>query len=62
MKLPRPFYTIYDKNDDIVCSGNSDQCAAALGCKSVDSFYCLVSRCLRGTEKKYTVVKDCDPE
>ena len=53
------FYTVYDAKDDtIVASGSASECTDQLDFKSLDSFYCMISRVLKGQNRKYKVVKD----
>lgn len=40
----------------LVARGNARECKKQLGCASLDSFYALANRSLRGINKKYTVV------
>lgn len=55
---PKHYYTVYlKKNDELVAYGTSEECAEQMG-KSVDSFYCLVSRVNSGKIKKYEIFTD----
>lgn len=51
-------YTVYDNRTDfpIVIDATAEVCAKALK-RSVNSFYCMVSRVLKGKNKRYTVLK-----
>lgn len=50
------YYTVYDKKtDEIIASGNARECANQMH-RSVESFYCTVSRNRRGIYSKYVVV------
>lgn len=51
------YYEIYDAvTGALICRGTSHECKAALGCASMDSFYALANRSLRGINKSYHVV------
>lgn len=50
------YYTVYNKQDEVIAHGNSIKCAEQLG-MSIDVFFCMVSRVLKGKNKKYKVVK-----
>lgn len=57
------YYTVYlAKNDQIVACGTSHDCQRQLGLASVDSFYSMVSRVQKGTNKKYEIYKEEDAE
>lgn len=57
--MKKKWYTIYcAKTDEIVACGGASACAKQMGRKSVDSFYCLVSRAQKGKIKKYVAVVD----
>ncbi len=50
-------YEIYDKESGILLArGNARECKKKLGCSSIDSFYALANRSLRGINKSYKVV------
>lgn len=50
------YYEIYDKETGrLLAKGNSRECRKKLGCSSMDTFYALVNRSLRGINKKYDV-------
>ena len=52
------YYAIYlRKTDELVCCGTSEECAAAMN-RSVDSFYSMVSRVRKGTNRKYEVYQE----
>lgn len=50
-------YEIYNKKTDkLLARGTARECQKKLGCASIDSFYALANRSLRGINKKYRVV------
>ena len=51
-------YSVYDNRTDfpIVIDATAEECARALK-RSLNSFYCLVSRVLKGSNKRYTVLR-----
>lgn len=51
-------YSVYDNKTDfpIVIDGTAEDCAAALK-RSLNSFYCMVSRVFKGKNKRYTVLR-----
>ena len=51
-------YSIYDTKTDlpIVIDATAEECARVLK-RSVDSFYCLVSRVRKGKNKRYEVLR-----
>lgn len=50
-------YEVYDKESDILLArGTARECQKKLGCSSIDSFYSLANRSLRGINKSYRVV------
>ena len=52
-------YTVYDaKTDQLLAFGTVEDCTKALGYKSFDSFYEMVSRFQNGRQKKYHVLKE----
>ena len=51
------YYTVYNKNDEVIASGNSVICARNLGL-TLGSFYCMVSRVKSGKNKKYRLIKE----
>lgn len=56
-------YAVYDrKSDRLLVTGSSKFCTQQLRLSSVASFYCLVSRVLRGKNKKYEVLVEEDFE
>lgn len=55
------YYTVYNKNDEVIASGNSVICARNLGL-TLKSFYCMISRVERGKNKKYMVIKEKQDE
>lgn len=51
------YYAIYDaRTDELLAEGNSRECREILGCSSMDTFYALVNRAKRGSNKRYKVV------
>lgn len=53
------YYTIYlNKNDEIVASGDAEECCKQMGKKSLESFYSLVSKNRLGKRNKYTIVTE----
>jgi len=44
------------KTWELVAKGTARECRRQLGCASLDSFYALANRSLRGINKRYTVV------
>ena len=54
------YYAVYlKKTDELICSGTSEECAAAMG-RSVASFYSMVSRVRNGKNQKYEVYQQAD--
>ena len=52
------YYEIYDKETgQLLARGTARDCRKKLGCASLDTFYTLASRSLRGINKKYSVIK-----
>ena len=52
------YYEIYLADSGVmVAKGTARECKKQLGCASMDSFYALAARSIRGINKKYTVVK-----
>lgn len=51
-------YSVYDNKTDfpLVIDAPAEECARVLKC-SRNSFYCLVSRVLKGKNKRYTVLR-----
>ncbi|MBQ8831517.1 MAG: hypothetical protein IJ017_07960 [Oscillospiraceae bacterium] len=51
-------YSVYDNKTDfpIVIDATAEDCAAALK-RSLNSFYCLVSRVFKGKNKRYAVLR-----
>ena len=41
----------------LVAKGTARECKKQLGCASMDSFYALAARSIRGINKKYTVIR-----
>lgn len=55
------YYAVYlRKTDELIVCGNSLQCQKQLKLASVDSFYSMVSKCLKGKNKKYEVLVEED--
>lgn len=51
------YYAIYDAQTDVlIAEGTARECRNKLGCASMDTFYALASRSLRGINKTYKVV------
>lgn len=50
------YYTVYNKNDDIIAAGNATKCMEILKLKNVRQFYAFVSKTRSGLRKNYTVV------
>ena len=51
------YYTVYRKKDDVVLAqGSSEECRKALGFKTLQVFYSMVSRVNRGKTEKYEVL------
>jgi len=56
------YYAVYlRKTDELICSGNAAECAAAMG-RSEGSFRSLVSKVCNGLNRKYEVYKEQDSE
>lgn len=52
------YYEVYlAETGRMVARGNARECRKQLGCSSLDTFYALVNRSIRGINKKYTVIK-----
>ena len=52
------YYEIYDKKTgQLLARGTARECRKELGCASLDTFYTLASRSIRGINKKYSVMK-----
>ncbi len=52
------YYEVYDaKSGRLLAKGNARECQKKLGCSSLDSFYALANRSVRGVNRKYSVVK-----
>lgn len=45
------------KTGEVIAEGTARECRRKLGCASLDSFYALANRSLRGINKKYIVQK-----
>lgn len=51
------YFEVYDaKTGKCLAKGNNHECRKALGCSSLETFYALAYRSLRGINKKYKVV------
>lgn len=51
------YYEIYlAKTGELLARGNARECRRELGCASLDSFYALADRSVRGINKRYRVV------
>lgn len=57
------WYTVYErKSEQILVSGGGVQCAKALG-MSMNTFWCTVSRCRSGKNRKYEImIEDIEKE
>lgn len=57
------WYTVYErKSEQILVSGGGAQCAKALG-MSIKTFWCTVSRCRSGKNRKYEImIEDIEKE
>ena len=52
------YYEIYSvETGKLIAKGTARECRKQLGCSSLDSFYALANRSLRGINKKYNVIK-----
>ena len=52
------YYEIYLADSGVlVAKGTARECKKQLGCASMDSFYVLAARSIRGINKKYTVIR-----
>ena len=52
------YYEVRSKQTgELLAKGNAVECKRALGCASLDSFYALANRSLRGANGLYDVVK-----
>lgn len=52
------YYEIYLADSGVlVAKGTARECKKQLGCASMDSFYALAARSIRGINKKYTVIR-----
>jgi len=52
------YYEIYlRETGKLVAKGTARECRKQLGCSSLDSFYALVNRSIRGINKKYHAIK-----
>lgn len=52
------YYEVYlSETGKMVAKGNARECRKQLGCASLDSFYSLATRSIRGINKKYTVIR-----
>lgn len=58
----RIVYTVYDKYDDVICIGTSDECARVLGLKNTASFYSILNKTKNGKMKKYRFESGKIPE
>lgn len=55
--ITKTLYTVYDRNDTVLCTGTSQECASFLGFRSLNSFYSIVSKTDKGMLHKYKFVK-----
>ncbi len=52
------YYEVYDAlTGELLAKGTARECRRQLGCASMDSFYALVSRSIRGKNSRYTATK-----
>ena len=52
------YYEIYDKKTgELLAKGTARECRRKLGCASLDSFYAMAGRSIRGINKKYDVIR-----
>ncbi len=52
------YYEVYSKKTgELLAKGTARECRRVLNCSSLDSFYALANRSLRGINGKYTVKK-----
>jgi hypothetical protein len=52
------YYEVYLRDSNqLVARGTARECRKQLGCASLDSFYALVNRSIRGINKKYYAIK-----
>lgn len=52
------YYAIYrSSTGELLAEGTAKECRKKLGCASIDSFYALANRSIRGINKAYTVIK-----
>ena len=52
------YYEVYlADNGCLVARGTARECKKQLGCSSLDTFYALANRSIRGINKKYTVIR-----
>lgn len=59
---PKLSYTVYlAKNDTIIATGTAQECSEQMGCKNIDSFYSIVSKCRLGKHHKYDIVVESEP-
>ena len=57
--MKKIYYTVYlSKTDEIIASGTGIECMKQLQKKSLNSFYSLVSKNLKGVHKKYNIYKE----
>lgn len=49
----RVVYTVYNRYDDVICTGTADECVNALGLKNTSSFYSILTKSKRGKLQKY---------
>ncbi len=51
------YYTLYNKNDEVIAVGTAHECAKKLA-MSTQYFYCMVGRVRNGTNQKYKIVSE----
>ena len=52
-------YTVYHNKTDtpVIIDGTAEEAMKAMGLANIGSFYSVVSRALRGTNKKWSIIK-----
>lgn len=51
------YYEIYlARTGELIARGTARECKRKLGCASIDSFYALANRSMRGVNKTYKVI------
>ena len=60
MSVPKFYIVRLRADDSIVAVGSAAECAKRMGI-SVGSFYCAVTRSLKGLQKKYEIDVELEP-